>query len=142
MVGLDVTTSTNYDVVYRKKMQASAADPNQTVRDPRDPSRRVPVTFTIVDVPSVDTRSALVNWQRLRGNSAITPEFFLRYDHRRDLVQRAMQRIRRPDGTHPLGEAEKNMDYYLQAYGAHETKGHIPRNEMLDYRELEKMASK
>lgn len=121
ITGLDVTIATDQDVIARKQRRLGPAGNLMEMHDP-ETRHLTQGQKTLLHLRGYDWPHMLQLWEQRRGNTTITPEYFLRYDHRRELASQAIGKLRQLSGD-PLYSYESIRQVYTKVYGRFDPPG-------------------
>jgi hypothetical protein len=119
--GIDITTAMDQRVVVRKQTRLDQQPSPFDLADP-ETGRSLLARKALVNLRGFDWQHMLKAWEQRRGNTAITPEYFLRFDHRRELAAMAISRLKQLSGE-PLYSYESIRKVYESVYGKFDPPG-------------------
>ncbi len=102
LVGIDVTTKTAPEDVWRKhfvQRDSGRSATTGTLRDPATLDYHLRAARSVLATPiGIQWLRVLHQWSDRRAHTTITPEYMLRSDHRVELGERMLGYMRTPDG--------------------------------------------
>lgn len=123
LAGIDVTTKQRPELVWAKQsLQESSGHHaiSHTLRDPATLNKHLPARRSVLSTPDIPNWGYLHNlWLRRRGDTAITPECFMRSDHRGELGKRLLAHVREPNGVSYYSKTSIDS-IYAAVYGQYD----------------------
>lgn len=117
LIGLDVTTTQSAEVIWGKHIRAGALTRQPTTKDPLTGETLYLYTrLALWPTPMAQPTECYRQWQQQRGDTAVTPEYFIDPAARRRIAEHLLYNLRRPNDE-PLYSDETAAALHTTVYG-------------------------